>query len=94
MTDKLIYVQQKPTGVQKNNFSKCFRKAYDILTHFMPLISFYTPWKHQLSDVFRGYRKRPVAWNGLKKLQVQWDKTKYSLPLIKILKICYLVEVT
>ena len=25
----------------------------------MPLVFFYTPWKHQ------GYRKRPVAWNGL-----------------------------
>ena len=28
-----------------------------VLTHFMPLVS----------DVFRGYRKRPVAWNVLKK---------------------------
>ena len=39
------------------------------LTHFIPLISFYTPWKHKktrgFSDVFRGYRKRLVAWNGL-----------------------------
>ena len=34
----------------------------------MPLVSFYTPWKHQktcFSDLFRGYRKRPVTWNGL-----------------------------
>ena len=35
-----------------------------ILTHFMPLISFDTPW---FSDVFRGYQKRSVAWNGLNK---------------------------
>ena len=34
----------------------------------MSLITFDTPWKNQKnkgSDVFRGYRKRPVAWNGL-----------------------------
>ena len=47
-----------------------------ILTHFMSLVSFYTPWKHQktrgflmfsgrFSDVFREYSKRPMAWNGL-----------------------------
>ena len=39
------------------------------LTHFMPFVSFYTPLKtsenQRFSDVFRGYRKRPVAWNGL-----------------------------
>ena len=37
------------------------------LTHFIPLVSFITPWKYNLgfSDVFRGYRKRPLAWNGL-----------------------------
>ena len=38
------------------------------LTHFMPLISFDTPWKHQKPErlsVFRGYKKRSVAWNGL-----------------------------
>ena len=40
------------------------------LTHFMPLISFDTPWKQAreilwFSDVFRGYQKRSVAWNGL-----------------------------
>ena len=39
-----------------------------ILTHVMPLTSFYAPWKHQkvwFSDVFRGYRKKPATWNGL-----------------------------
>ena len=33
------------------------------LTHFIPLVSFYTPWKHQKIKDFQ--TKRPVAWNGL-----------------------------
>ena len=39
------------------------------LTHFMPLVSSYTPWKHKnqrFSDIFRGHRKRQVAQHGLK----------------------------
>ena len=47
------------------------------LTHFRPMFPFYTPWKLQktsqktsenqrFSDVFMGYRKGTVAWNGLK----------------------------
>ena len=42
-----------------------------ILTHFMPLVSFHTPWKNQkrksfkFPDAFSWTRKRPVAWNGL-----------------------------
>ena len=38
------------------------------LTHFMPLISFDTPWKHQKTGcllMFSGGIKRSVAWNGL-----------------------------
>ena len=39
------------------------------LTHFIPVAAFYTPWKYQkkqrFSNVFRGYEKRPTAWNGL-----------------------------
>ena len=31
-------------------------------TRIIPLVSFYTPWKHQ---VFRGYRKIPAPWNLL-----------------------------
>ena len=38
--------------------------TFGSLTHFILLVSFYTPWKHQ-SDVLRGYKKRPLAWNGL-----------------------------
>ena len=42
----------------------------------MPLVSFCTPLKTSgnlwLSDVFRGYRKRPVARNGLRCFQMCW----------------------
>ena len=37
------------------------------LTHFMPLASFYTPWKHQKNRgivMISGYIKRRVVWNG------------------------------
>ena len=37
-----------------------------LLTHFIPLISFYTPLKasenQRFPDVFRGYRKRGMKW--------------------------------
>ena len=45
------------------------------ISHSMSLVSFHTPWKHRkiklfpyqrFSDVFRGYGKRKVAWNGNK----------------------------
>ena len=43
--------------------------AYNAKTyHVTPLVSFYTPWKHQTTSafyVFKGYRKRPVVRNGL-----------------------------
>ena len=38
------------------------------LTHFMSMLSFYLPWKHEDPSgflVFRWYRKIPVVWNGL-----------------------------
>ena len=52
---------------------KCYKqmlwRQLLFLTHFMPLVFFLYPLKTSenlwLSDVFRGYRKRPVAWNGL-----------------------------
>ena len=54
------------------------------LFHFMSLVPFYTLWKLNLwfSDVFRGYRKRPVAWNVLticscyKKITVKKSKSQ------------------
>ena len=39
--------------------------ANEINIYFQLIFHFYTPWKHQKHDVFRGYRKRPVAWNEL-----------------------------
>ena len=41
------------------------------LTHFMPLISFDNPWKHQKNSgflMFSGGTKTSVAWNGLKRI--------------------------
>ena len=41
-----------------------------ISSHFISLIPFYTLWNHHVIKyvltkyVFRGYRERPVAWNG------------------------------
>ena len=43
------------------------RHTWDLLINFMPLVVFCTPWKQKYDFLFfRGYRKRPVAWNGLK----------------------------
>ena len=43
----------------------CLFNPIQMLTHFMPLISFDTPLKisenQRFSDVFRGYQKRSVA---------------------------------
>ena len=43
---------------------------YMYLTHFSPVLLFYSPWKHQktfkFSDVFRRYRKAVPGCNGLK----------------------------
>ena len=40
-----------------------------VLIHFMPLVSFYTPWKHQKTRCFvmflGGNRKKLVVWNEL-----------------------------
>ena len=46
--------------------------TYSQLNHsyklpFIPLFSFYPPWKHIFSDVLRGYKKGPVAWSEFKK---------------------------
>ena len=42
------------------------KNYWNLLMHFMPLVSFYTPWKHQnawFSDIFRGYRKK--SWHKM-----------------------------
>ena len=58
------------------------------LTHFMPLVSFKTPWKHQKTfwfSVFRGFRKTSgMKWVKTKNLEdgARWNETK-------IIFICY-----
>ena len=55
------------------NFSRYYRNITEQILrldpYFMPLVLLYTPLKTSaiegFSDVFRGYRKRPVSWNGL-----------------------------
>ena len=39
----------------------------------------------RFSDVFRGHRKRPVAWNGLRSKWVKWKPFSYTLTLDKAL---------
>ena len=50
-------------GQRRLNFLWNISMLYII---FMPLVPFYTP---NFYDVFRGFRKRLVTWNGLKVLQ-------------------------
>ena len=54
-----------PAGVYKYKVSN----PNTTLTHFITTGLFLYPLKtsenHRFSDVFRGYRKRPVAWKGL-----------------------------
>ena len=54
------------------------------LNHFMSLISFFTLWGHKknfwLSHFFRGFRKRPMACNGLMNILTLYsaNPTKWS----------------
>ena len=54
-----------------NIISIDMRKNLDIIIDpaasetFMPLVSFMPTGLLRLADVFRGYRKRPMVWNGL-----------------------------
>ena len=41
--------------------------------HFLP------PERQRFSDIFRGYKKRPVAWNGLKWSRKQVPPRKFSI---------------
>ena len=45
----------------KVNVSLCAK----LLTYFMPLVSFSTPWKLEVFWCFGGQGKRPMTWNGL-----------------------------
>lgn len=46
----------------------------NLLTNFISLVSFYTPWKY--TDVFMGCRKWPMAWCGLT-LTITWYWVQY-----------------
>ena len=48
---------------------------YGVTPCYIKQVTFSFPWSHNtnlhgFSDVFRGYRKRPVVWNGLIKLRI------------------------
>ena len=78
--------------------SKSEHIAWHILTNFRSAFPFYTPQKYEksrgflmssdrFSDVFRGYRKVTLAWNGLKNrfsseciLRVLWALIYYLCP--------------
>ena len=55
-------------GPEKTLYLNTFHTV-SILTHYIPVLLIYTPWKHQktfkFSDVFRGYRKATPDCNGL-----------------------------
>ena len=58
-------------------FDVCTRFRMEVLTHFSPVLHFYTPLKtsvnKRFSDVFRGYRNVTLDWNGL-----IWTKDEYK----------------
>ena len=59
---RICCVQLSYRGAILRLFAKFIEKQ--LLTHFMPLISFDTPWK----QCFHGYQKRSLAWNRLTKI--------------------------
>ena len=87
-----------------NWFLSFFRKKISILvlTHYSPVLPFYTPWKHQktfrFSDVFRGYRKATPGCNGLIgihsmqswKVTMEHGVTRIIIKMIKNIQKTYL----
>ena len=61
---------------------------------YSPALSFYTPWKHTFSDVFRGYRKATPGCNGLKLTNTAWEM-KFSIKdfLSKCDQICKKLQI-
>ena len=59
------------------------------LTHFMPLVSVYTPWKQKkrLSKVFRGYTKTLVVLNGL----MNWTQEYLVILIVVNMKLMFSV---
>ena len=59
--------------------STIFKIMPSTLSHFMPLVSFYTPWKHQKTRcflIFLGGAERSVAWDGLIDVQTYFLKVE------------------
>ena len=76
MKNMLQFISKKEY-LSKWNLNKIIQSLH--LTHSIPLVSFYIPWKHQKPDVFwyfQVYRKRPVAWNGLTLPLTFWNFLK------------------
>ena len=64
-------------GVPVSKSAGKFPKFTVHLTHYRPVLLFYTPWKHQKTwrfSVFKGYRKAKLGCNGLKVLL--WIQTR------------------
>ena len=63
---------------------------FNCLTHYRPVLLFYTSWKHQktsrFSDVFRGYRKAAPGCNWL--IQVKNISTVTNLPKTSKILFC------
>ena len=67
-----------PSFLNSTIFGMCtifynrFSQSWSSLTHYSPVLLFYTPWKHQktfkFSDVFRGYRIATPGCNRLRRL--------------------------
>ena len=80
-----IRIYPHPTLLNQN-----FNQALH-LTHFQPMLHFYSPWKHQknsgFSDVFKGYRGVTLVENGLNTknhylyIWRSWEKQNTNLKL-------------
>ena len=51
---------------KKKKYESFMPRKFVALTNFMSLICYYAGKIRKSSDGFRGFRKRPVAWNRLK----------------------------
>ena len=73
-----------------NPFSPLRNMFLCTLTHYSPVLLFYTPWKHQktfrFSDVFRGCRKATAGCNSLTHFIVVVDFYIYHLQMLQKLR--------
>ena len=86
--DKKVYAPPLPEETT-------FKKPYIVRVKPFHATGFFLyPWKNQktcdFSDVFRGYWKRPVAWNGLKNFS---DLSEYIVTHIGCLHAAILLKI-